>query len=81
MAGRGFYGGQQGYHPNNQMQAAFPLKPQYNQGPQVDPRQYSQSPQHHMTPNSYHGSPQAQSPYSAGRGNWGGQQQQYSPQP
>jgi CTD kinase subunit alpha len=80
MAGRGFYGGQQGYNPNNQMQAAFPLKPQYNQGPQGDPRQYSQSPQHHMTPNSYHGSPQAQSPYSAGRGNWGGQQQ-YSPQP
>ncbi|PMD37592.1 Pkinase-domain-containing protein [Hyaloscypha variabilis F] len=80
MAGRGYYAGQQGYHPNNQMQAAFPLKPQYNQGPQVDPRQYSQSPQHHMTPNSYHGSPQAQSPYSAGRGNWGGQQQ-YSPQP
>jgi CTD kinase subunit alpha len=80
MAGRGFYGGQQGYNPNNQMQAAFPLKPQYNQGQQVDPRQYSQSPQHHMTPNSYHGSPQAQSPYSAGRGNWGGQQQ-YSPQP
>lgn len=80
MAGRGFYGGQQGYNPNNQMQAAFPLKPQYNQGPQVDPRQYSQSPQHHMTPNSYHGSPQAQSPYSAGRGGWGGHQQ-YSPQP
>lgn len=79
MAGRGFYGGQQGYNPHQQMQAAFPLKPQYNQGPQVDPRQYSQSPQH-MTPNSYHGSPQAQSPYSAGRGNWNGQQQ-YSPQP
>ncbi|TVY27863.1 CTD kinase subunit alpha [Lachnellula hyalina] len=80
MAGRGFYGGQQGYNPHQQMQAAFPLKPQYNQGPQVDPRQYSQSPQHHMTPNSYQGSPQAHSPYSAGRGNWGGQQQ-YSPQP
>jgi CTD kinase subunit alpha len=86
MAGRGFYGGQQGYNPNQQMQAAFPLKPQYNQGPpQVDPRQYSQSPQHQMTPGSYHGSHSSptQSPYSAGRGNWGGQQapQQYSPQP
>ncbi|KAE8441203.1 hypothetical protein EG329_005635 [Mollisiaceae sp. DMI_Dod_QoI] len=78
MANRGYYGGQQGYNPNQQMQAAFPLKPQYNQGPQVDPRQYSQSPQHHMTPNSYHSSPQAQSPYSAGRGGWGGPQ--YSPQ-
>ncbi|TVY78206.1 CTD kinase subunit alpha [Lachnellula suecica] len=78
MNGRGFYGGpQQGFNPHQQMQAAFPLK-QYSQGP-VDPRQYSQSPQHQMTPNSYHGSPQAQSPYSAGRGNWGGQQQQYSP--
>jgi len=78
MAGRGYY--QQGYNnPHNQMQAAFPLKPQYNQGPQVDPR-YSQSPQHHMTPNSYHGSPQAQSPYGAGRGNWNGQQQ-FSPPP
>ncbi|KAH8649649.1 hypothetical protein BGZ60DRAFT_389636 [Tricladium varicosporioides] len=75
MAGRGYYN--QGYNPNQQMQAAFPLKPQYNQGPPVDPRQYSQSPQH-MTPNSYHGSPQAHSPYGAGRGNWG---QQYSPQP
>ena len=82
MAGRGFYGGQPSYNPNHQMQAAFPLKPQYNQGPnQVDHRQYSQSPQHHMTPNSYHSSP-VQSPYSAGRGNWSGQQppQQYSPQ-
>ncbi|KUJ17260.1 Pkinase-domain-containing protein [Mollisia scopiformis] len=79
MAGRGYYGGQQGYNPNQQMQAAFPLKPQYNQGPQVDLRQYSQSPQHHMTPNSFHSSPQAQSPYSAGRGGWGGPQ--YSPQP
>ncbi|TAQ83860.1 hypothetical protein B7494_g7820 [Chlorociboria aeruginascens] len=79
MAGRSYYGGQQGYNPNQQMQAAFPLKPQYNQGPQVDPRQYSQSPQHHMTPNSsYHSSPQAQSPYSAGRGNWG-PPQPYSP--
>ena len=83
MAGRGFYGGQQGYNPNLQMQAAFPLKPQYNQGQQGDPRQYSQSP--HMTPNSsFHGSPQAHSPYSAGRDNWNGQQppqQQYSPRP
>ena len=80
MAGRGFYGGQQGYNPNP-MQAAFPLKAQYNQQPQqVDPRQYSQSPQHQMTPNSYHNSPQAQSPYNSGRGNWGGQPQQYSPQ-
>jgi CTD kinase subunit alpha len=38
-----------------------------------------------MTPGSYHGSHSspAQSPYSAGRGNWAGQQapQQYSPQP
>jgi CTD kinase subunit alpha len=80
MAGRGgFYGGPNGYHPAQQMQAAFPLKPQYNQGP-PDPRQYSQSPQHHMTPNSYHSSPQAQSPYNSGRGGWGGQApQQYSP--
>ena len=80
MAGRGFYPPHQGYNPNQQMQAAFPLKPQYNQGA-PDPRQYSQSPQHHMTPGSYHSSP-AQSPYNSGRGNWGGQpQQQYSPQP
>ncbi|KAF7923160.1 uncharacterized protein EAE98_007865 [Botrytis deweyae] len=83
MANRGFYGNQQGYNPNQQMQAAFPLKPQFNQvpqGPQADPRQFSQSPQHQMTPNSYHGSPQAQSPYSSGRGNWNGsQQQQFSP--
>ncbi|CAG8978466.1 hypothetical protein HYALB_00005040 [Hymenoscyphus albidus] len=79
MNNRGYYGGQQGYNPHQQMQAAFPLKPQYNQGPPMDPRQYSQSPQHHMTPNSYHGSPQAQSPYSGGRGGWGGPQ--YSPQP
>lgn len=79
MAGRGFYGNQQGYNPNQQMQAAFPLKPQYNQVPQHDPRQYSQSPQH-MTPGSYHGSP-AQSPYSNGRsGSWGPPQQQFSPQ-
>ena len=81
MAGRGFYGGQQGYNPNQQMQAAFPLKAQYNQQPQpVDPRQYSLSPQHQMTPNSYHNSPQTQSPYNSGRGGWGGQPQQYSPQ-
>ncbi|RDW95220.1 hypothetical protein BP5796_00983 [Coleophoma crateriformis] len=74
MSGRGYYGGQQGYNANP-MQAAFPLKPQYNQGSQGDPR-YSQSPQH-MTPNSHHGSPQGQSPYS---GSWGNQQQQqYSP--
>ncbi|CZS99568.1 related to cell division protein kinase 2 [Rhynchosporium graminicola] len=78
MYSRGnFYG--HGYNANP-MQAAFPLKPQYNQGPPVDPRQYSQSPQHQMTPNSYHSpSPAAQSPYSAGRGNYG--QQQFSPQP
>lgn len=83
MANRGFFGNQQGYNQANQMQAAFPLKPQFNQvpqGPQADPRQFSQSPQHQMTPNSYHGSPQAQSPYSSGRGNWNGsQQQQFSP--
>ncbi|KAG0646472.1 CTD kinase subunit alpha [Hyphodiscus hymeniophilus] len=80
MAGRGFYQGQHGYNPHQQMQAAFPLRAQYQQ-PQVDPRQYSQSPQHQMTPNSYQ-SPQ-QSPYNSGRGNWGSQQQhqqQYSPQ-
>ncbi|RDL36420.1 uncharacterized protein BP5553_05772 [Venustampulla echinocandica] len=76
MADRGYYGSQHGYNPHQQMQAAFPLKPQYNQGPPIDPRQYSQSPQHHMTPNSYQGSPQAHSPYSAGRGGWN---QQYSP--
>lgn len=81
MANRGFYGSHQGYNPNQQMQAAFPLKPQY-QGGQLDLRQYSQSPQHQATPNSYHSSPQAQSPYGAGRGNWNSQQpQQYSPQP
>ncbi|KAH8591164.1 hypothetical protein B0O99DRAFT_520110 [Bisporella sp. PMI_857] len=76
MANRGFYN--QGYNPNQQMQAAFPLKPQYNQAHQVDPRQYSQSPQH--SHHSFHSSPNAQSPYNAGRGNWNGQQQ-YSPQP
>jgi CTD kinase subunit alpha len=79
MVGRGGFG-HPGY-PNPQMQAAFPLKQQYNQSPrpQIDTRQYSQSPQH-ITPNSsYHNSPQAHSPYSAGRG-WGGQPQQFSPQ-
>ncbi|POS88096.1 hypothetical protein EPUL_000602 [Erysiphe pulchra] len=80
MAGRGYYGSQHGYNPHHQMQAAFPLKPQYNQGPpQIDPRQFSQSPQHHMTP--YHGSP-VQSPYNSSRGNWGYHTpQQYSPPP
>ncbi|KAK2623811.1 hypothetical protein QTJ16_006992 [Diplocarpon rosae] len=76
MYGRGNFQGQQGYH-HNPMQAAFPLKPQYNQGAQVDLR-FSQSPQHHMTPNSYQGSPQ-HSPYGAGRGSYMGQPQ-YSPQ-
>ncbi|KAK0378669.1 hypothetical protein CLIM01_03962 [Colletotrichum limetticola] len=45
-----------------------------------DPRQFSQSPQ--PTPNSYNGSPN-QSPYGAGRGNWGSQfspTHQYPPQ-
>ncbi|KAI6244720.1 CTD kinase subunit alpha [Erysiphe necator] len=80
MAGRGYYGNQHGYNPHHQMQAAFPLKPQFNQGPpQVDPRQFSHSPQHHMTP--YHGSP-VQSPYNSNRGNWGYHTpQQYSPPP
>ena len=80
MAGRGYYGSQPAFNQQQQqMQAAFPLK-QY-QSPQLDPRQYSQSPQH-MTPGSYHGSPQAQSPYSNNAGgNWGPPQQQYSPQP
>ncbi len=79
MAGRAYYGNQGAFNQQQQMQAAFPLK-QY-QSPQVDPRQYSQSPQH-MTPGSYHGSPQAQSPYSNhGGSNWGPPQQQYSPQP
>lgn len=83
MAGRGNFSHQPGYHnPNQQMQAAFPLKPQFSPGPRapVDNRQYSHSPQH-MTPNSsYHGSPHVQSPYAANRGGWGGQQQQFSPQ-
>jgi CTD kinase subunit alpha len=83
MSGRGNFGHQSGYHnPNQQMQAAFPLKPQFNQGPrpQIDTRQYSQSPQHISPTSSYHGSPQAQSPYSAGRTSWGPQQPQFSPQ-
>ncbi|SZF03505.1 unnamed protein product [Blumeria hordei] len=83
MAGRGYYGSQQDYNPHYQMQAAFPLKPQYSQRPPpMDSRQYSQSPQHHLTPGSYHGSP-AQSPYHSNRGNWGGHttQHQYSPPP
>ncbi|KFY46319.1 hypothetical protein V495_02544 [Pseudogymnoascus sp. VKM F-4514 (FW-929)] len=82
MNGRGGYGYGPGYHNPNQMQAAFPLKPQYNQGPT---NQYSQSPQHISPNSSYHGSPQ-QSPYPAGRGGWGPpqghqypQQQQYPP--
>jgi CTD kinase subunit alpha len=84
MSARGNFGQAGGFHnPNQQMQAAFPLKPQFNQGPrpQVDTRQFSQSPQH-MTPNSsYHGSPHGHSPYSAGRGGgWNGPQQQFSPQ-
>jgi CTD kinase subunit alpha len=81
MSARGNFG-QPGYHnTNQQMQAAFPLKPQFNQGrPQIDTRQYSQSPQHMSPSSSYHGSPHAHSPYSAGRGGWGGQQQQFSPQ-
>ena len=79
MNGRGGYGYGPGYHNPNQMQAAFPLKPQYNQGPI---NQYSQSPQHISPNSSYHGSPQ-QSPYPAGRGGggWGPPQgHQYSPQ-
>lgn len=44
--------------------------------PRADSRQYSASPQY--TPsNSFHGSPQPSSPYSAGRGGWGGQQRSY----
>ncbi|RFU35251.1 hypothetical protein B7463_g1082, partial [Scytalidium lignicola] len=82
MDSRGYYHGQPGYNPNPQMQAAFPLKPQYSQGPPMDPRQYSQSPQHITPISSHQGSPQAHSPYSAGRGGWSGQpQHQYSPQP
>ncbi|KAH8805883.1 hypothetical protein F5884DRAFT_680075 [Xylogone sp. PMI_703] len=81
MDGRGYYG-QSGYNPNPQMQAAFPLKPQYSQGPPIDPRQYSQSPQHITPVSSHQGSPQAHSPYSANRAGWSGQpQHQYSPQP
>ncbi|OBT57743.1 CMGC/CDK/CRK7 protein kinase [Pseudogymnoascus sp. 24MN13] len=79
MNGRGGYAYGPGYHHPNQMQAAFPLKPQYNQGPT---NQYSQSPQHISPNSSYHGSPQ-QSPYPpAGRGGgWGPPQghQQYPP--
>lgn len=79
MNGRGGYGYGPGYHHPNQMQAAFPLKPQYNQGPT---NQYSQSPQHISPNSSYHGSPQ-QSLYPAGRGGggWGPPQgHQYSSQ-
>ena len=81
MSARGNFG-QPGYHnTNQQMQAAFPLKPQFNQSrPQIDTRQYSQSPQHVSPSSSYHGSPHGHSPYSAGRGGWGGQHQQFSPQ-
>ncbi|KAI1004200.1 CTD kinase subunit alpha [Podosphaera aphanis] len=83
MAGRGYYGSQQGYNPHHQMQAAFPLKPQYDQSPsQVNNRQYSQSPQHHLASGSFHGSP-VQSPYSANRPAWSGHtpQHQYTPPP
>lgn len=49
----------------------YPSRGHYSQGPHSSG---------HATPNSsYHGTPPAQSPYSGGRGNWGGQQQ-YSPQ-
>lgn len=76
MAYRGYHGAQHGYNQHQQMPAAFPMKPQYPQPP-YDPRQYSQSPQHHMTPNSFHGSP-GHSPYSVGRGGW---TNQHSPPP
>jgi hypothetical protein len=65
------------------MQAAFPLKPQFNQGqqPQIDTRQFSESPQLVSPNSSYHGSPHSHSPYGSGRGgNWATQQQQFSPQ-
>jgi CTD kinase subunit alpha len=85
MAARGNFGGPTGHHNSNQqMQAAFPLKPQFNQiqRPQIDTRQFSQSPQHVSPNSSYHGSPQSHSPYGSGRGgSWGAQQQQqFSPQ-
>lgn len=41
--------------------------------PPVDSRQYSTSPQYVTPTGSYHGSPQSTSPYSGGRGGWGGQ--------
>jgi len=73
MNHRGNYGGHPGFNQSNhQMQAAFPLNPQYNQQTQ----NYSQSP--HVTPaSSYHGSPpQAHSPYGAFQPP---QHQQFSP--
>lgn len=49
----------------------YPARGHYSQGPHSSG---------HATPSSsFHGTPPAQSPYSGGRGNWGGQQQ-YSPQ-
>lgn len=49
--------------------------------PQVDTRQsYSTSPQWTPT-SSHHGSPQSGSPFSHGRGGWGGQQQHFHSQP
>ncbi len=49
--------------------------------PQVDTRQsYSTSPQWTPT-SSHHGSPQSGSPFSRGRGGWGGQQQHFHGQP
>ncbi|KAI9822551.1 MAG: kinase subunit of RNA polymerase II carboxy-terminal domain kinase I [Pycnora praestabilis] len=46
--------------------------------PHVDTRQsFSTSPQYMTPTSSHHGSPQSQSPYSNGRGGWGGQQQHF----
>ena len=50
--------------------------------PQLETRHsYSTSPQYMTPTSSHHGSPQSGSPYSRGRGGWGGQQQQFHSQP
>lgn len=76
MNGPGGYGYGSGFQNPNQIHSAFSGKPQVNTG-SVDPRHYSQSPQHLSAHSSYHGSPQ-HSPYGTGRGGY--PQQQYSPQ-
>ncbi|EXJ93993.1 CMGC/CDK/CRK7 protein kinase [Capronia coronata CBS 617.96] len=69
------------------MDGHYPMRANYGmhrgqQRPFIDPRQqqFGGSPPYSSTPNSsYHGSPQANSPYHNQRGGWGGAQGQHGP--